>query len=243
MAIIFFSGLELEYILAPWNIQKQISLKSSDGLIFLYRVLDDEVIPLKTFAWSLAKARRFKIHIKTVLKKNQKFKQKSFRNIYVPFDAQFKISTYMYKEWVQPLHQVWCWSSKGVKSYLGGNTLGAKEWFNLIFEHVTWKSKDIIYSMRVTPALRLVLIKWRGQKILSRQHSGLRRVVWTWPLNMWPEKINRDHLLIEGNPCTKFGIDQVKGSKDIKQRTHWAEKSGLRRVVWPWPLNMWPENQ
>ena len=29
----------------------------------------------------------------------------------------------------------------------------------------------------------------------------------------------RDHLLIEGNPCTKFGIDQVKGSKDIEQTT------------------------
>ena len=28
-------------------------------------------------------------------------------------------------------------------------------------------------------------------------------------------KINRDHLLIGLNPCTKFGIDQVKGSKDI----------------------------
>ena len=30
-------------------------------------------------------------------------------------------------------------------------------------------------------------------------------------------KINRDHLLIEGNPCTNFGIDQVKGSKDIER--------------------------
>ena len=29
------------------------------------------------------------------------------------------------------------------------------------------------------------------------------------------------------NPCTKFGIDQVKGSKDIEQTTQWAEKSGL----------------
>ena len=29
------------------------------------------------------------------------------------------------------------------------------------------------------------------------------------------------------NPCTKFGIDQVKGSKDIEQTTHWARKSDL----------------
>ena len=35
--------------------------------------------------------------------------------------------------------------------------------------------------------------------------------LWTFDL-----KINRNHLLIEGNPCTKFGIDQVKGSKDIE---------------------------
>ena len=28
-----------------------------------------------------------------------------------------------------------------------------------------------------------------------------------------------DHLLTEGNPCTKFGIDQVKGSKDIERTT------------------------
>ena len=38
-------------------------------------------------------------------------------------------------------------------------------------------------------------------------------------------KNNRNHLLIEGNPCTKFGIDQVKVSKDIEQTTQWAEKS------------------
>ena len=29
------------------------------------------------------------------------------------------------------------------------------------------------------------------------------------------------------NPCTKFGIDQVKGSKDIEHTAHWARKSGL----------------
>ena len=58
-----------------------------------------------------------------------------------------------------------------------------------------------------------------------------------WPL-IWTcdLKINRNHLLIEGNPCTNFGIDQVKGSKDIEQTTQWAEKSGLtltfEHVTW-----------
>ena len=36
-----------------------------------------------------------------------------------------------------------------------------------------------------------------------------------------------DYLLIGRNPCTKFGIDQVKGSKDIEETTHWAQNNGL----------------
>ena len=49
-------------------------------------------------------------------------------------------------------------------------------------------------------------------------------------------KINRDHLFIEGTPCTKFGIDQDTGSKDIERTTQWAEKSCLtltfKHVTW-----------
>ena len=37
-------------------------------------------------------------------------------------------------------------------------------------------------------------------------------------------KINKVHLLIGRNRCTKFGIDQVKGSKDIDRTTKWAQK-------------------
>ena len=36
-----------------------------------------------------------------------KFNKKCFRNIYAPLGAKFKITTYMYKAWLQPLHQVW----------------------------------------------------------------------------------------------------------------------------------------
>ena len=46
--------------------------------------------------------------------------------------------------------------------------------------------------------------------------------LWTCDL-----KINKDHLLIDGNSCTKFGIDQVKGSKDTEWTTQWSEMSGL----------------
>ena len=76
---------------------------------------------------------------------------------------------------------------ESVKRYWADNTVGWKSGLTLTFENVTWKSIGIIYSSRATPAPSLVLIKWRGQKILSGQHSGLRRVVWPWPLNMWPE--------------------------------------------------------
>ena len=102
-------------------------------------------------------------------------------------------------------------SKQGIKIRKVDNPLGSKEWCDLYL--CTWKSIGIIYL----PALSLLLIKWRGQKILSWQHRGLRRVVWPWPLNVWP--VNRDHLLIKGNPCNKFGIDQVKGSKDIEWTT------------------------
>ena len=62
-----------------------------------------------------------------------------------------------------------------------------KSGLTLTFEHVNWKSIGIIYLLRATRVPRIVLIKWSGQKILSGQHSGLRRVVWPWPLNMWTE--------------------------------------------------------
>ena len=93
----------------------------------------------------------------------------------------------MYKAWVQPLHQVWYWSTEGVKTYWVDNTVGSKEWYDLD--------------------------------------------VWTCDL-----KINKDNLLIGCNPCIKFGIDQLKGSKDIEQTTHWARKSGMtltfEHVTW-----------
>ena len=52
--------------------------------------------------------------------------------------------------------------------------IGQAALITLIFKHVTWKSIGIIYSLRATPLPRLVLIEWRGQKILSRQHLVYR---------------------------------------------------------------------
>ena len=93
-----------------------------------------------------------------------------------------------------------------------------KSVLTLTFEHVTWKSLRIIYSLRATSAPSLVLIMWRGQKILSKYTICSKE--W-FDLDLWTcdLKINRDHLLIEGNLCTKFCFDQVKGSKDIEWTT------------------------
>ena len=66
-------------------------------------------------------------------------------------------------------------------------------------------------------------------KTFSKQVSkGLKYIKLTthwaqewFDLDLWTcdLKINMDHLLTEGNPCTKFGIDQMKGSKDIEWTT------------------------
>ena len=66
---------------------------------------------------------------------------------------------------------------KGSKNIERTTQWAEKSGLTLTFEHVTWKSRGIIYLLRATPAPSLVLIKWRGQKILSREHTGLEKVV------------------------------------------------------------------
>ena len=76
----------------------------------------------------------------------------------------------------------------------------------------------------------------RSKTCPKQVNNGLkyirRKTHWAqerFDLDLWTcdLKINGDHLLIGRKPCTKFGIDQVKGSKDTERTTHWAEKSGL----------------
>ena len=50
----------------------------------------------------------------------------------------------------------------------------------LTFEHVTWRSIRIIYILGATPAPSLVLIKWRGQKILTLYGLNLTFEHVTW---------------------------------------------------------------
>ena len=82
----------------------------------------------------------------------------------------------------------------------------------LIFEHVTWKSIGIIYLLGAIPAPSLVLMKWWGLKILSRQHSGLRRVL---DLDLWTcdLKINRDIYSLRATPAPSLVLIKWRGQK------------------------------
>ena len=113
---------------------------------------------------------------------------------------------------------------KGLKCIKWTTQWVEKSGLTLIFEYVTWKSIGIIYSLRATPAPNLVLIKWRGQKILSGQHSGLRRVVCPWPLKIWPEN--------------QLGLFTHWG-QPLHQVWYWSSK-GVKRY-WPDNTVVWEE--
>ena len=76
----------------------------------------------------------------------------------------------------------------------------------------------------------------QGIKIYKKDNT-LGSKEW-FDLGLWRcyLKLNSDHLLIGCNPWTKYGIDLVKGSKDIERRTQWGEKSDLtltfEHVTW-----------
>ena len=91
----------------------------------------------------------------------------------------------------------------------------------LTFEQVTWKFIGIIYLLGPTTAPSEGVKRYWADK-----HSWPRRVVWLWPMNMWPENQSGSSTHW-GQPLYQVGIDQVKGSKDIKLTTQWVEKSGL----------------
>ena len=104
--------------------------------------------------------------------------------------------------------------TKGLKYIKWTTHWAQKSSLTLTFEHVTWKSIEIIYSLRATPARSMVLIKWRGQKILTEQHTGLRRVAWPWPLIMWPENQYGSSTHWK-QPLHQVWYWSSEGSKDI----------------------------
>ena len=86
-----------------------------------------------------------------------------------------------YRPWVprvgqnlQPFTKFGIDQVRGSKDIEQRTQWACKSGLILTFEHLTWKSIGIIYLLRATPAPSLVLIKWRGQKILSGQHLVYR---------------------------------------------------------------------
>ena len=121
------------------------------------------------------------------------------------------------------------------------NTLGLKEWFDLDVWTCDLKTNRNHLLIEGTTYLVQPLHQdchWSSEGVKRYWADNTLGLKEWFDLDLWTceMKINRDHLLLKGNPCTKFCIDQVKGSKDIERTTHWAEKSGLtltfKHVIW-----------
>ena len=93
-------------------------------------------------------------------------------------------------KWTTAFHEqlkylVWKISSKGVKIFWVGviciNTCS----LTLTFDHVTWKSIEIIYSLGTTTILSLATFEQSGQKILGEQKLlGLVYRPFAWPTDL-----------------------------------------------------------
>ena len=90
-------------------------------------------------------------------------------------------------KWTTAFHEelkylVWKISSKGVKIFWVGviciNTCS----LTLTFDHVTWKSIEIIYSLGTTTILSLATFEQSGQKILG-EHGLVYRLP-AWPTDL-----------------------------------------------------------
>ena len=113
-----------------------------------------------------------------------------------------------------------------------------KSGLTLTLEHVTWKSIGIIYLLGATPAPSLVLIKWRGQKILSGQHNGLKsgltltfkHVTWKWIGIIYS---------LRATPAPSLVLIKWSGQK-ILSRQHLVYRLTEIRTDWQLQNNMPP---
>ena len=74
---------------------------------------------------------------------------------------------------------------------------------------------------------------------MCREHS------WTlYPLDLWPQYQNKKCFRnIYAPHGAKFWFIFSVEAKCLKQVSKGVDNTLGSRVVWPWPLNMWPENQ
>ena len=106
-------------------------------------------------------------------------------------------------------------------------TIGGKLIMRLMFFVHIFKNKKCLRNIYAPTWCKIQVYLLCRSKICPKQVSkGLKYMKWTtqwaqewFDLDLCDLEINRDHLLIKGNPYTRLGIDQVKGSKDIERTT------------------------
>ena len=133
---------------------------------------------------------------------------------------------------MQTLHQVWYWSTEGVKRYWVDNKLGSKEWFDLDLWICDLKIKRDHLLIGRNPCTKVGIDQVKGSKDIEQTTQCASKEWFDLDLWIYDLKINRDNQLIEENPCTKLRIDQVKWSKDIKRPTQCASKEWFDLDLW-----------
>ena len=97
-----------------------------------------------------------------------------------------------------------------------------------------WKSIGIIYSLRATPASSLVLINWRGHKILSGQHMVYRPTDWPTDRHTCTD---RPTVAKQYAPSFKGGIKITTALyyRQLIKSLHivkWNEEQNYNEFVW-----------
>ena len=112
--------------------------------------------------------------------------------------------------WAQPLHQVWYWSSEGVKGYWADNTVSWEEWFILTFDQNSGLSS--VSKQKLFKASKQRIKIYKGDNTLGSK-KWFDLVLWTSYL-----KINRDHLFLH----------QVWYWSSEGVKRYWAKTLGLQ---------------
>ena len=114
-------------------------------------------------------------------------------------------------------HPLSGFSSKGVKRYWADSICTNTSSLTLTFDLFSSKSIGVIHFLGAPTVPSLATFQ-QGDKRYWADNIFSKTSSLTWPLTMRP-KINWGRLLpsYRGIHCTKFGIVQAKGSKDIER--------------------------
>ena len=83
----------------------------------------------------------------------------------------------------------------------------------LTFDHMTWTSTEVIYSLEVFTVPSLYQISTKRSRDIKRTTFFKNLDLDLWPCEL---NINRGYLLYRGIHCTKFSIFPAKRSREIE---------------------------